>query len=226
MATLQHALARGLELIFQLEEGELLTEPVPTRDKRRAILAFEATEGGAGVLGRLTSEPRALSRVARAALELMHYRNIDNAIVARDPSLLTSDDNADCVKACYRCLLSYYNQPDHEFIDRTDKAVLQVLLCLARSEVVPRKPSDEENSDNPWLSAFKRGGLPTPQGEALTVKNKEIRFVWPDYRVAADIGPVPVEIINAGDAIGFAIIGLPREPPETPPADLAELLAQ
>jgi hypothetical protein len=29
MATIQHALARGLEVVFQLEEGEILTEPVP-----------------------------------------------------------------------------------------------------------------------------------------------------------------------------------------------------
>jgi hypothetical protein len=45
MATLQHALARGLEIVFQLEEGEVLTEPVPARDNRRGLLAFEASEG-------------------------------------------------------------------------------------------------------------------------------------------------------------------------------------
>jgi hypothetical protein len=77
MTTLQHALSRGLEIVFQLEEGEIQTEPVPARDNRRGILAFEATEGGAGVLGRLTINPDALAKVARAALELMHYRNID-----------------------------------------------------------------------------------------------------------------------------------------------------
>ena len=27
-----------------------------------------------------------------------------------------------CVAACYRCLMSYYNQPDHELIDRRDAA--------------------------------------------------------------------------------------------------------
>ena len=77
MATLQHGLARGIGLVFQLEEGETLTEPVPSRDNRRAVLAYEVTEGGAGVLGRLTTEPHALARVARTALELMHYRNLD-----------------------------------------------------------------------------------------------------------------------------------------------------
>jgi hypothetical protein len=35
MATLQHALARGIGLVFQLEEGETLTEPVPAREPAR-----------------------------------------------------------------------------------------------------------------------------------------------------------------------------------------------
>ena len=136
MATLQHALARGIGLVFQLEEGEILTEPVPSRDSRRTILAYEATEGGAGVLGRLTTEPQALARVARTALELMHYRNLDTAIAAADRELLENDPNAECVKGCYRCLLSHYNQPDHEHIDRTDDDVRRTFLRLARSEVV------------------------------------------------------------------------------------------
>jgi hypothetical protein len=224
IATLQHALSRGLELVFQLEEGETLTEPVPSRDKRCAILAFEATEGGAGVLGRLSSEPWALSQVARAALELMHYQNIDNAVAAGDPSLLMPDPSADCVQACYRCLLSYYNQPDHEFIDRTNEATLQILLRLAHCEVVPQKSRIESGSDNPWLNAFKTWGLPSPDGKTMTIEQRELRFVWPSYRVAADIGPFPNEVTDAADAIGFAIIGLAKEPTETPPSDLAELL--
>jgi hypothetical protein len=224
MATLQHALARGLELVFQLEEGETLTEPVPSRDKRRAILAFEATEGGAGVLGRLTNDPRALSRVARAALELMHYQDIDAAVAASDPSLLQADHEADCVKACYRCLLSYYNQPDQELIDRTDHAVLRVLLRLARSEVAPAKSLAANGVSDTWLTAFKRWGLPAPHGEALTVKNRDIRFVWRDHRVAADIGQIPNDIALAADEIGFALTGLPDEPAEAPPGVLAALL--
>ena len=131
MATLQHAIARGLEIVFQLEEGEIQTEPVPSRENRRGILAFEATEGGAGVLGRLTSDPKTVANIARAALLLMHYRDLDAAIASADPALLVENEDAHCVKGCYRCLLSYYNQPDHEQIDRTDNPVRSLLLRLA-----------------------------------------------------------------------------------------------
>ena len=150
MATLQHAIARGLEIVFQLEEGEIQTEPVPSRENRRGILAFEATEGGAGVLGRLIGEPHAMARVARTVLDLMHYRNLDAAIAAADPALLENDPEAQCVKGCYRCLLSYYNQPDHEHIDRTDDDVRRTLLRLARGEVAPIASSRGAGEAGAW----------------------------------------------------------------------------
>src|SRR5262249_19316928 len=53
LATVQHALLRGIEGVFQLEEGEILAESMPTRDVRKGFLFYEATEGGAGVLTRL-----------------------------------------------------------------------------------------------------------------------------------------------------------------------------
>src|SRR5690606_7641203 len=114
IATVQHALLRGIELTFQLEEGEVLGEPLPSRDDRRAILTYEATEGGAGVLSRLIEDPQALGRVGREALTLMHFENVDEAIAAGDAKLLVSRHGEACVRGCYRCLLSYFNQPDHE----------------------------------------------------------------------------------------------------------------
>ena len=88
IATVQHALMRGIEVVFQLEEGEILGEPLPARDNRRAVLAYEATEGGAGVLSRLVEDPQALGKIAREALLLMHFENVDEAIAAGDAKLL------------------------------------------------------------------------------------------------------------------------------------------
>lgn len=224
MATLQHALARGLEIVFQLEEGEIQTEPVPTRDNRRGILTFEATEGGAGVLGRLTSEPNALAAVARASLDLMHYRNVEAVIAAADPSLLEEAEDARCVKGCYRCLLSYFNQPDHEQIDRTDDAVRLLLLRLARSSVAIVAPAARPNGQSDWHAAMVRWGLPAPDSDPLSVNGIVLPIAWRTHLAAAAVGPVDAETRAAAEDLGYKIVTLPETPGDTPPPELVDLL--
>jgi len=131
LVTLQYALKRGIEAEFQLEEAELAAEPLPDREDRRAILFYEASEGGAGVLTRLVNEPGALARVARRVLEICHFKSISGEW--RDSKDL-SDLLPDCEAGCYRCLLSYYNQPEHDLIDRKRRAVLDLLCRLTRAE--------------------------------------------------------------------------------------------
>lgn len=223
MATLQHAITRGLELVFQLEEGETLTEPVPSRENRRAILSFEATEGGAGVLGRLLSEPHALSNVARTALELMHFSNIDTAIAENNISLMEEEDKANCVKGCYRCLLSYYNQPDHELIDRTDEDVKGLLLRLARGNVSPIEKTASASKDG-WHQALKNWGFPLPDPEPLTVEEASLRLVWRSSLLVAGTQPVNDKQKIALEALGFSVVELTEHPPSTPPDTLATLL--
>jgi hypothetical protein len=224
MATLQHAIARGLEIVFQLEEGEIQTEPVPSGDNRRGILAFEATEGGAGVLGRLASDPGALASVARAALDLMHYRDLDAAITVADPALLVAQDDAHCVKGCYRCLLSYFNQPDHEQIDRTDDVVRRLLLRLARSQVARTEPARSEATSSDWHVAMVRWGLPAPDAEPLKVNGTVLPIAWHAHRAAAAIGAVDEETRASAEALGYAIAVLPEAPGDQPPSELVELL--
>ena len=180
LTTLQHALTRGLEVVFQLEEGEILTEPTPSRERRRAILAFEATEGGAGVLGRLVAEGDAIARVARAALDLMHLENIDAAAASRDPSLLRDKEGAQCVKGCYRCLLSYYNQPDHELIDRTNEDARRLLLRMMCSVVDP--VTRRQAAGGEWAEALKRWRLPPADADPMVVGG---------YEVAAGLASLP-----------------------------------
>jgi len=133
--TLQYALKRGIEAVYQLEESELVAEPLPTRDKRLSILLFEAAEGGAGVLTRLATEPDALARVAARALEILHFKAPPAGQAWNPKSLVEELDDSGmpyCEAGCYRCLLSYYNQPDHTLIDRKDKdadGVLLEILC-------------------------------------------------------------------------------------------------
>ncbi|MER8691909.1 DEAD/DEAH box helicase [Mesorhizobium opportunistum] len=223
ITTVQHALTRGIEIAFQLEEGEVLTEPVPGRENRRAILAFEATEGGAGVLGRIVGEPAAIRTVARTALQLMHFDKVDEAIASRDAEMLVDVPDANCVKGCYRCLLSYYNQPDQELIDRTDKDAKRMLLRLACSEVAPvRRPPDAVNGT--WASAFKEGGILSPDARPLKIGSQTLPFVWRTHLVAASDSSVGHEDLAEIEAQGFALVELPHTPSASVLAKLRSLL--
>jgi hypothetical protein len=214
MATLQHALIRAIETEHVLETGELLGEPLPTRDDRKAILFYEASEGGAGVLKRLMDGAERWQRIAEVALDLMHYRRENGVLV---------DGDEPCVAGCYRCLLSYYNQPDHELIDRRDETVLAVLDRLARSE--NDRPFDARTHDvasDPWLSALAGWGAPTPSTE--TISGKTYALCWPGLMVMAvpDV-PSPALLERCAE-IGRELVELPLTPGETMPPELAAAL--
>jgi hypothetical protein len=214
-----------LELTFQLEEGETYTEPVPSRDRRNAILVYEATEGGAGVLSRVIQEPDKLAEVARAALELMHYENLDAAIAAQDIGQLTTDPDARCVKGCYRCLLSYYNQPDHECIDRTDPDACRLLLKLAASTVhTEERRQAPPNGMEPWVEAIEAWGLAKPSDKPLSIDGVVLPLVWREHRVVAVPDNVSSEVISKLESMAFTVFILPKEMPSQPPAQLAKLL--
>jgi Lhr-like helicase len=220
MTTLQHALTRGLELVFQLEEGETLSEPVPSRDQRKAILMFEATEGGAGVLSRLAAESTALARVARSALLLMHAEDIEDAIEKADPNLITYSSSSNCVAGCYRCLLSYYNQPDHESIDRTAPEALRILLRLARSHTVSMKP---EPMPSEWATACASWKIPVPDSQSVQVGDAVVPLVWAQSLVAALFGH-SAELEERLCRRGYSVIVLPEQPGSEAPECLLKAL--
>jgi superfamily II DNA/RNA helicase len=213
MATLQHALTRGIQIEFELEEGELLGEPLPMREERKTILLYEATEGGAGVLNRLVSDPANMAVVARRALKLMHYEEPFR------PDQIGEVDGA-CVAGCYRCILSYYNQPDHELIDRKDSSVIEYLCALADAKAM-NEVRDE--GDGPWLVAVQRWGLPSPT--PLVLSGKAHPLYWPSRDVLAVLGEASDELAVQAAARGILdIIALPLEPGETAPASLLTAL--
>ena len=154
-ATVQHALIRGFEQVFELEEGELLGEPTPNRDHRRSLLFYEATEGGAGVLSEVSRRPGVLTEVARRALEVMHFApSADIAQITAAEVLATDLERETCVAGCYRCLLSYYNQPDHELINRRREEAIAILLSLARAGASEDAAStDRTSGGGPFGSA-------------------------------------------------------------------------
>lgn len=143
LVALQYALQRGVEAYFQIEEDELASELI---GRERRILLWEAAEGGAGVLKVLVSDPGVLAEVARLALEICHF----------DPEtgedLRPPESPEGCARACYECLLSYRNQPDHLLIDR--HRALPWLLKLAHCIVLPQKGARDYDEHYRWLRSL------------------------------------------------------------------------
>ncbi len=128
MASLQAALKTAIQVVFQLEDNELAVEPLPDTDKRRLILFYEASEGGAGVLRRLIEDPDAVSQVAREALGLCHFDPVSGE--DRGHSERARER---CESACYDCLMSYSNQREHKLLDR--QQIRETLMQLAGATV-------------------------------------------------------------------------------------------
>jgi hypothetical protein len=218
VATVQYALKRGIESVYQLEESELLAEPLPDRKNRSGVLFYEATEGGAGVLTRLVHDEEAVARVAYAALKVLHFD-----LPAYGEPLPTIDDLKDvsgtkCVAGCYRCVLSYYNQPDHLVIDRRDKAARALLLrlagvktqLLAATDIGPppsaQGPSSD-SSESPTTASAKTAmgfnaaklGLPEPSETGATLAEVATIALWRSKRIALVLeGTSPNPLIDRG----------------------------
>jgi Lhr-like helicase len=195
LTTLQHALLRGIEAVFQLEEGEILAEPMPQRDARTGFLFYEATEGGAGVLTRLVAEPERLAEVAKSALDIMHF-DVEKGLPTVATMLVDQPGTA-CVAACYRCLMSYFNQPDHEQLDRRDEKARALLLRLARAQLKGLEAPVARRSTQPppisaggdlasaWRAYARGRDLPSPDSEPLVIDGQTVALVWRGHYVAA-----------------------------------------
>jgi hypothetical protein len=218
LATLQYALLRGIEVRFQLEEGEILAEPMPTRAERKGFLLYEATEGGAGVLSRIVEEAEIIQEIALFSLGVMHF-DVEKGLPVAETGLQDRPDTS-CVAACYRCLMSYFNQPDHELLDRRDAKAREILLRLARASttleeleddapaarVVAPGASLEEQSLASWHVTAKARGIPRPDASPLRLDGVEIPLVWREHYVAAAFDPVPDAVADQLADKGIALV--------------------
>ena len=242
MATLQYALKRGIEAVYQLEESELMAEPLPKADNRRAILFYESAEGGAGVLTRIASEPDALAQVAAEALSIMHFKRPANGVWRQTTLEEERDENGNpvCEAGCYRCLLSYYNQPDHTVIDRKDVdnegRLLEILcqLTRTRSEVGTFDRSPEQHHDQlhrlsgsslekKWLEHVEQHGYRRPDEAQHAIERCQTTadFFYADWKAAifidgphhdSDAQSAKDQSINTClEAAGYYVVRFPKD---------------
>ncbi len=168
LASLQWALTHAMQAVFQLEDGELASEPLPDEKDRKMILFYEAAEGGAGAIRRLISDSSWWHAVIREALEICHFDPDTGEDRGRGPRA-----KEDCEAACYDCLLSYRNQMDHRLLDR--KLLPDLLMKLAVATVASAPGPDprgqhlaellgaaDSELERSWLKLIEAQGLRLP----------------------------------------------------------------
>jgi very-short-patch-repair endonuclease len=150
------------------------------------------------VLRRLVDEPDALARVARRAMELLHVDPDTGADIPTPPP------GEPCTAACYRCLLSYRNQPDHQLLDRL--LVLPLLNdwqhAIVDLAVGPGNPVEERAALNraaeselerEFLAYLENRGrrMPSRAGVLIAEAGTRPDFLYDDASVAVYIDGSP-----------------------------------
>lgn len=201
MATIASALQRAIEEEFQIEQSELSVKQMPNERECTSLLFYEASEGGAGVLTELLRNSSAMARIARRALAIMHFSwNDAGDDPSRGPSPKSIDDLNDmeqskqietrCVAGCYKCLLSYYNQPQHSIIDRHDEDALKILVELAnasaervetQAETAVREDEQAKSLDDILGSIFCI--KPDAYNKAINGGSYTVLALWKQYRL-------------------------------------------
>jgi superfamily II DNA/RNA helicase len=97
--TLQYALKKAIEIEFQIESSEIGVTAMGGTSIPNIFL-YEASEGSLGVLSQFVTDKDVWPRIVDRAIAICHY------------------DDDDARPATYADLLSYYNQRDHQKIDR------------------------------------------------------------------------------------------------------------
>ncbi|KKL21995.1 hypothetical protein LCGC14_2439860, partial [marine sediment metagenome] len=107
--TLKEVILQSILLTFNMSERELggILLPIPD-SKESVIIIYETEEGGIGALKSLFSNNIRYQRFLNMMSEVIHIKDID--------SLEEYEDS--CKRACYNCLLGYWNQRDHRYLNR------------------------------------------------------------------------------------------------------------
>lgn len=198
MASLQAALKTAIGVVYQLEDTELASEPLPNDAERKTVLLYESAEGGAGVLRQLVEDPTALARVAATALEVCHFHPPTGEDLHHAPNAKER-----CEAACYDCLMSYTNQRDHVLLDRFTIRETLLALCGATVSASNAPKTREEQLaeltalcdselERHWLRFVDEGGFRPPTHAQRLIVECHARpdFFYADHLTAVFIdGP-------------------------------------
>jgi ribosomal protein L37AE/L43A len=159
--TLKEALLQSLIRTFHLNEDEVdgFITPNPEEENQYHVVIYEVEEGGIGVLHTLLN-CEILAVLFRNALEVIHVDPLDG-----------KEEPDACIKACYACLLRFWNQREHHLLDRT--LITQQLTELRDAKCEPYQPFEEH-----YKALYEK----TESGfeKQVLQKIKELRMKLPD----------------------------------------------
>jgi superfamily II DNA/RNA helicase len=139
VTSLSYAIKRGIERLFQVEENEIGVRVMGTIEKPN-ILIYEASEGSLGILSQLIQEPVRMKDLFTESYRCMHF----------DPETKEETELGKSLpKASYQDLLSYYNQRDHEILDRRE--IKKVLEQLMECDFSPNQGTNNYESQYKYL---------------------------------------------------------------------------
>lgn len=173
--TLQYAIKRAIENVFQVESSEI-GAVLMGAEKQPNIMLYEASEGSLGVLAQFIEDVSIFRKVIEEAIKICRY-----------------DDASYTDPASYDDLLSYYNQPYHDKINRfaIKDALEKLLACSVEILGSVGKGSYEEryqslksqcdpnsSTEHKFLDFLYEQGLKLPDGAQ---KRLDWMFVQPDF---------------------------------------------
>jgi len=166
--TLKETVYQGILVAFDLDEEEIDTfvKPATGDYGQVTIVIYETSEGGAGVLHSLMDEAR-FRQVVREAQTVLHG----------------DLDDTGCERACYECLLSFYNQREHEYLDRIlVESWLENMETAALTEESAKSDQSDKEKFNDLLeacdSSFEREVLHCIQNQGFELPDEAQKVIY------------------------------------------------
>lgn len=173
--SLQESLFQGMQIALNLDESEIdgLIIPNPSIPSQFFIIFYETAEGGTGAIKALTNTNR-FNDIIQKAREILHDIPHEKG----------------CERACYECLLNFYNQQIHEKLDRT--LVLPFFKQMTNPKVSYSYQKDDDqfsnllskcttNFERMVLKEIKSRGLKLPDKAQITLFVRDSPISKPDF---------------------------------------------
>ena len=131
------------------------------------------------------------------------------------PATLSDGGAETCVKGCYRCLLTYFNQPEHEKIDRHHPEALDFLCRLAAATVhakaSPPPAIDPQTTEGDptqrFRSRLEAQQIPVPK---VKVSGTGWQLTWQQHLVVVLFGPTSADRRTLED-MDYRVFEVPLE---------------